>query len=184
MKILVICPTYNSENSIVKIFESFDDSFWSKIEKFLIIDNASTDRTIGIIERNQMKYGKLDLKKNIENIGYGGSIKIGMRYFLDSEYDHLLLLHSDDQTDWNRISHELISNSENLDFQITSRFDVKSNLQGYSRIRVFGNFFFNFCRIDIVSQRIYIYKYRFCSNIQNAVRRSYKRERGSYDFIF
>ncbi len=143
MKILVICPTHNSDSTIQKIIESFDDSFWNKIDQFYFIDNASIDNTLGIIEGNKIKFNKIEVKRNIENIGYGGSMKIGMKYFLDSEYDYLLLLHSDDQTDWNRISHELISNAENLDFKITSRFDVKSNIEGYSKIRVFGNLFFN-----------------------------------------
>jgi hypothetical protein len=143
VKILVICPTHNSDSTIQKIIESFDDSFWNKIDQFYFIDNASIDNTLGIIEGNKIKFNKIEVKRNIENIGYGGSMKIGMKYFLDSEYDYLLLLHSDDQTDWNRISHELISNAENLDFKITSRFDVKSNIEGYSKIRVFGNLFFN-----------------------------------------
>ena len=89
-KILSIIPTYNGKGCIYKCIESLVKS--SIKNNILIIDNASTDNTVQIINES---FKGLIIKENSENLGFGRAINLGFKYGLESGYDYFLILNQD-----------------------------------------------------------------------------------------
>lgn len=76
--------THNGEDSIEALIQSI--SFKSGI---LVIDNASTDKTVEILRKL-----KIRVVQNTTNIGYGAAINQGMAE-LSQSYTHVLVLNQD-----------------------------------------------------------------------------------------
>jgi len=75
----VIMPNYNG----VKYIEQAIDSVLNQTFKdweLIIIDDASTDTSLEIIETYLIKDKRIKLFKNIKNLGYGHSLYIGTKY--------------------------------------------------------------------------------------------------------
>ena len=92
--ISIIIPTYNEEKAIDKII--------SKIKKLrikkqlIIINDCSTDKTL----KKLKKIKNIDLINNNKNIGYGASIKKGIKR---ARYDLCLTIDADDTYPINKV---------------------------------------------------------------------------------
>ena len=146
-KNLIFVPVFNNQLQIDKILEDLKQLDPSKFDTLLIIDNNSSDSTFKIIEnkKHNFKY-KLHLIKNKKNIGLGGSFKVAINYALNNKFDYIFHYHGNSM---NSISDLLkILNEEdvysNLDFYFGSRFEKKSVVENYSKIKILGNLIFNF----------------------------------------
>lgn len=64
----------------------------NKYIDILCIDNNSGDDTCDLIE---CRYPSIDLIKNSENLGFGKANNIGLKHFLENEYDFAFLLNQD-----------------------------------------------------------------------------------------
>jgi glycosyltransferase involved in cell wall biosynthesis len=143
MKYLVVIPTYNCEKQITRVLGEFSDELISLVDKVLILDNQSTDLTKEnaqkYIDKNGLK--KFSVCKNDHNYSLGGSQKIGFKSAIDERFDYIAILHGDNQAKTEELI-GLIKAAEALpayDAIMGARFMLKSNLQGYSLIRIFGN---------------------------------------------
>lgn len=74
----VIMPAYNSEEYIVEAIVSILNQTYKNFE-FIIIDDASLDKTIDIIKNFQKKDKRIILVKNRENIGVTKSLNKTLR---------------------------------------------------------------------------------------------------------
>lgn len=74
--ITVIMPVYNSEHYIREAIESILNQTFTDFQ-FLIIDDASTDQTISII--NSYKDPRIDLIEKPKNTGYTKSLNLGLK---------------------------------------------------------------------------------------------------------
>ena len=149
MKILIVIPIRNVLHSLEIIFKDLDWSLLDKINQILFIDNLSSDGSAEFIDsiKNSSitNSNKIKLIKNSENIGYGGSIKKGIKYALENNYSHMIIQHGDNQTSTNnviKIFMDSIQNNPNK-LVLTTRFK-NSNIKEYNILRKFGNFYFNF----------------------------------------
>ena len=61
-KLNIIIPVYNCENSLIRTIKDLNNKLLTKINKILILDNNSTDKTI-ILLKNFLKKKKLLKKK-------------------------------------------------------------------------------------------------------------------------
>jgi len=91
MKVLVVIVTYNAEKYIYKCIEKLRNV--SNISEIYVIDNNSTDKTIFILEN--IEFAKITIKKQSFNLGFGGANNLGFNYFIQGEFDFLLLLNQD-----------------------------------------------------------------------------------------
>jgi glycosyltransferase involved in cell wall biosynthesis len=148
-KFIILIPVRNVDDMIVETLNQVKESYIQKNAKIILIDNKSTDNTIAAIE-NYLKNNASELDctliANEQNIGYGGSVKKGLKIAISQKYDWTIIIHGDNQTNWklvlNQFNH-LIQNKQH-DIISTTRFSSSSNISDYSKLRVAGNIFFKF----------------------------------------
>jgi glycosyltransferase involved in cell wall biosynthesis len=150
IKLNIIIPVYNCEESLIKTIKDFNNKLLSKINKILILDNNSTDRTVILLENFLKKKKKLKrkiiLKKNKQNLGYGYSIKKGFNFFINDKNNFICILHADFQQKPSIIINNFlnkINKDKTLNLILSSRFKIRSKTEKYSKIRKLGNYFFN-----------------------------------------
>ncbi len=90
MKILVIIVSYNFERWIDRCLNSLRQS--EQRADVVVIDNASQDRTVSLIES---RYPEVRLIKSKKNLGFGRANNIGMKIALEERYDTVFLLNQD-----------------------------------------------------------------------------------------
>lgn len=92
-KIAVLMPAYNANSKI----ESVIDKIPKIYDKFIVVDDKSTDNTLHVLK--QIKKSALDmiLLEHIENQGYGGAQKTLYKEALKYGFDYVVLLHDDGQ---------------------------------------------------------------------------------------
>ena len=146
-KTIVIIPIYNCENQIGRVLEKMQDIQYKNIQEVLIIDNRSIDNTVSAV-LSSLKWLNSNIKvtfiQNAQNYGFGGSMKVGFRYSKNQGYEYVVILHGDDQADIREIVPILNNNhAMNCDCILGARFMNLERLAGYSRIKTYGNLFFN-----------------------------------------
>ena len=95
IKLSIIVPAYNEENSIIKILEKVSEAEIEGVNReVIVIDDCSTDETLNLLEKNKNLYD--ELIKLPRNSGKGEAVKKGLmkasgQYILfqdaDLEYD-------------------------------------------------------------------------------------------------
>ena len=76
MKISVIIPCFNEENTIIEILKKVNNQKKNFDIEIIISDDGSTDSTINLLEKNAELYD--ELVKNKNNSGKGSAIKKGL----------------------------------------------------------------------------------------------------------
>ena len=76
-----------------------DKKIMSWIDRVIVVNNRSTDRTEEAIKDFMEKEKNLPivLLRNDENYGLGGSHKVAFHYAVENNFDYILVLHGDDQ---------------------------------------------------------------------------------------
>ena len=109
--ISIIIPVFNEEKAVAKIISKIKKI---RIKKQLIlINDCSTDKTLEKLK----KITKIDLINNNKNIGYGASIKKGIK---KAKYDLCLTIDADDTYPIHQIKN-FIKNSNNKDSLIIGK---------------------------------------------------------------
>lgn len=131
MKILVIIPAYNEEDSIYSVVTTLQNT--NPEVDYIIINDCSTDRTQSICRKNHFNYINLPV-----NLGIGGGVQTGYQYAVAHKYDIALQMDGDGQHDPQYIS-ALIQPilDGNADMVIGSRFITQDGFQS-SSIRRLG----------------------------------------------
>lgn len=95
MKVSVVIPNYNGEKYIRTCLESLRKQSYSDFET-IIIDNASKDSSLDIIER---EYPEFRLIKESTNLGFSPAVNIGIR---EANGEYVVLLNNDTEAeeDW------------------------------------------------------------------------------------
>lgn len=90
MRILVIIVSYNFERWMSRCLGSLRQS--DLRPDVVVVDNASTDRTVELIERD---YPEVRLIKSNINLGFGKANNIGLKMACEEGYDAAYLLNQD-----------------------------------------------------------------------------------------
>ena len=150
LRVGLIIPVFNVERTIVKVLERITPNFFEDISEILIIDNHSNDNTVSIIlaylNDNPEFSAYVTLIQHAENYGYGCSVKAGFEYFSTHDVSHVMLIHGDHQVDPAWLMEKLLEAMQlkpDTDLVLASRFKSESNIESYSPLRKFGNYFFN-----------------------------------------
>ena len=147
-KILLFTPMYNCEKQITRVLGQMTKEMGNYITEWIVVNNRSTDNgeqaVIDYLNTHDMPI-KVTLLRNEENYGLGGSHKVAFQYAIRNGFDYIIVLHGDDQ---GRLSDfmPLIESKkyENYDCCLGARFMKGSKLIGYNKIRIWGNYGFNF----------------------------------------
>ena len=92
LKISVIMAAYNSAKYLDESIDSILNQTFKDFE-FIIINDASTDDSLKILQRIQEKYKKIILVNNEKNIGPAASRNIGFRM---AKGKYIAILDADD----------------------------------------------------------------------------------------
>ncbi len=113
MKVLLIVPAYNEEESIVAVARSIEAAGYD----YLVINDGSTDNTERVCIENDIKHVSL-----IENLGIGGAVQTGHRYAFENGYDVDIQFDGDGQHDIDYVPALLKKIENGADLVIGSRF--------------------------------------------------------------
>ena len=146
-RILVFIPAYRCEAQLRRVIAQFDQRAQQWFDTVMVVDNRSPDRTLEVaIERGreQFTHCRFIAWRNDDNYGLGGSHKAALRYAIEQGYDHLVVLHGDDQASIADLIPQL-ERGEHLatDCLMGARFMAGSELRGYSLVRTVGNVVYN-----------------------------------------
>ncbi len=145
-KTLLFIPAYNCEKQIQRVLKRIDSRAKQVIDEIIVVNNQSTDRTEEVGSRyiEAIDGIRATMLRNRDNYGLGGSHKVAFRYALENGYDHLIVLHGDDQGDLSDLIPRLEQGEHrHVDCLLGARFHPDSELVGYSRFRTFGNKVYN-----------------------------------------
>lgn len=146
--ILLAIPAYNCENQITRVLDEIDDELLNKLKEIAVIDNGSTDNTIGRA-LDYKKIGRLGSKlhvyKNDNNYNLGGTHKVAFLYAEKTDCSHVIILHGDNQAKSNEAKLLIKFTKENPEHStvLGSRFNKDSTLIGYDKKRILGNHVLN-----------------------------------------
>lgn len=131
VKVLIIIPAYNEEESITEVVGRLTSQLSSC--DYLIINDGSRDSTLEICEEQHFQYLNLPI-----NLGIGGAVQTGYIYAKRHGYDIAVQMDGDGQHDITYLDHMLKPLLEDkADIVIGSRFLEKEGFQS-SRIRRVG----------------------------------------------
>lgn len=120
MKVLMIVPAYNEEDSIIRTCNMLKNKVLSNgiILDYIVVNDGSTDSTREVLLKNNIKF--IDL---VCNLGIGGAVQAGYKYALKYGYDIAIQFDGDGQHDINYVE-ALIKPIINMEanFSIGSRF--------------------------------------------------------------
>lgn len=157
-KILVFIPAYNCEKQIVRVLSQFDDEVLEFVSRIIVVNNRSTDNTEMVVAAFIKQHPEIPVKlfRNRENYGLGGSHKVAFDYAMKNGFDHVIVLHGDDQGS----IHDFLPMLQRgyyrkHDCILGARFMKGSRLEGYSAFRTFGNVVYDFLFAAVVRKRIY-----------------------------
>lgn len=141
MKILIIIPAYNEQDSIFNVIRDIE-KFCPYADK-IVINDASTDRTKEILETYKIDY--LDLPVNL---GIGGGVQTGYIYAYENGYDIAIQMDGDGQHCASELYKILVPIQEDMaDIVIGSRFIENKGFQSTFMRRI---------GIGILSKMVYI----------------------------
>lgn len=131
MNIYIIIVTYNAENWLnISIGSVYNQNY-----TILVIDNASSDKTVEIIKQN---YSKVLLVESKENLGFGKANNIGLNIAMENNADSVLLLNQDAWVETDTINKLVNTQLQHPDFWIltplqrhSKRKCIEENFQKY-----------------------------------------------------
>jgi len=155
-RMMIFIPVFNCQKQIPRVLAKIDKRVQEYVHEVVIVDNRSSDNTINeAISASETLGIKVTVLRNLQNYNLGGSIKCAFLYALEKKYDYMITLHGDDQADI-RDFLPVFETGEHInnDIVIGARFHPKSNLQGYSLVRILGNRALNFVCAIINRRRV------------------------------
>ena len=75
MKLSVIVPVYNEQNTVEKLLEKLNKV--KQVKEIIVVNDGSTDNTAKILEKLVKKYKKIQTFHQ-ENQGKGGAVRVGL----------------------------------------------------------------------------------------------------------
>jgi glycosyltransferase involved in cell wall biosynthesis len=150
---------YNCANQIGRVVSQVERAVAAGVDlAVLLIDNRSRDDTLEMA-RTALARAALPeawLLQNNDNYGLGGSHKVAFGFARDHGFDHLIVLHGDDQGSLADILPLLAAGEHVLtDALLGARFQPGARLQGYSRLRTVANHVFNAIFSIVAGRRLY-----------------------------
>ena len=92
MRVLVMIPAYNEQDSILTVIKNLHDA--QPGYDYIVINDCSTDRTRQLLDESNARYISLPI-----NLGIGGGVQTGYKYALQEGYDIAVQMDGDGQHD-------------------------------------------------------------------------------------
>jgi dolichol-phosphate mannosyltransferase len=138
LKALVIVPTYNERENISR----FLDEVLKKGVDVLVVDDASPDRTAGVVKDHPMFGKRVHLIERPKKLGLGSAYVEGFRWALAMGYDPILEMDADFSHNPDDIP-RMIDMSRQYDLVIGSRYVAGANVVNWPLRRLLLSYFAN-----------------------------------------
>lgn len=140
MRVLMIIPAYNEENSIVSTVQSLSKAnLKGDTLDYVIINDGSKDNTKKVCEENKLNFVNLPV-----NLGIGGAVQTGYKYALEHDYDVAIQFDGDGQHDAAYIKNLVNEIKNGADIAIGSRYVAELSEFKSTFIRRIGIKFLSF----------------------------------------
>jgi glycosyltransferase involved in cell wall biosynthesis len=98
-KVVIYVPAYNAASTLPQILERIPAGVREKVHELLVIDDHSEDNTylVAVGYREVQGLHNLQVIRNTEKVGYGGSQKIAYRRAIEQGLAGVVMLHGDAQ---------------------------------------------------------------------------------------
>jgi glycosyltransferase involved in cell wall biosynthesis len=98
-KIGILIVAYNAVTTLSKVLDRIPKEVYEEIDEIAVFDDASQDETymLSMGYKALKQLSKLKIYLNEKNLGYGGNQKRGFGYFIENDFDVVVLLHGDGQ---------------------------------------------------------------------------------------
>jgi glycosyltransferase involved in cell wall biosynthesis len=134
--VCVVVPAYNEETQIQKVVDTMPDF----IDKIVIIDDCSKDKTVEEVKRLQSLNDKIILIEHRENQGVGGAIASGYKWARDNQIDAAVVMAGDAQMDPADLPNLLDPVVEGrVDYSKGNRLLSGDAYKNIPKVRYFGN---------------------------------------------
>lgn len=177
-KVVIVMPAYNVEKTLLDTYNDIPKKFRKYI---ILMDNKSTDRTLDVVSKLNIK-----VIKNKSNLGYGGNQKKGYSEALKLKPDVVAMLHPDHQYSplyLDNLTKPIIEGE--YDFVFGSRMHSKENALkgGMPSFRYYTNRFFCVLQNLLLGAHFSEYFSGFRAYSSNVLK-TVPFEKFSNDFIF
>lgn len=137
---LVIIPTYNEKENIVKIIRkvmSFDEAF-----EVLVVDDGSPDGTAGLVKDMQTAFpNRLHIEERVGKLGLGTAYIHGFKWALARDYAYIFEMDADFSHNPADLSRLLAACRNGADMAIGSRYIKGVNVVNWPMSRVLMSYF-------------------------------------------
>jgi glycosyltransferase involved in cell wall biosynthesis len=98
-KVVIYVPAYNAAATLPRVLDRIPLDIRSKVHEILVVDNHSEDNTYLVAAGYREVKGLYNLQviRNDQNLGYGGSQKLAYRRAIDQSLGGVAMLHGDAQ---------------------------------------------------------------------------------------
>jgi len=147
MRVIVIVPAYNCERTIQKVIADLNNHF---VDKILIIDDGSSDRTVELAR--QMKTAGIS---HVRNYGLGCALRTGFKEALRQKFDLILTFDGDGQhlaSDIKKVK-KAFERNPSADLVIGSRLKDRKHWSKFPRHRLWGNLILTWLTNRAIGQR-------------------------------
>jgi glycosyltransferase involved in cell wall biosynthesis len=155
---LLFIPVYNCERQIPRVITQLTPEVRALLTEVVIVNNRSTDgsQAAAIAALRNLPELPAKVLLNDENYGLGGSHKVAFEYALANGFDYCIVLHGDDQGDICDLAPLIRAGAHRqVECLLGARFMGGSRLEGYSKLRTFGNHVFNLIYSLAAGRRIH-----------------------------
>ena len=156
-RMAIYIPAFNAASTLPHVLERIPPAIKERVDEIFIVDNNSTDHThlvaLGYKHLHQMH--NLEIIRNPENVGYGGSQKIAYRRCIDRGYRCVAMLHGDAQ-----YAPELLEYllgpilTDEADMVFGSRMSGNPRAGGMPLVRYWGNRFLTTAQNLLLGSRL------------------------------
>lgn len=135
----VVIPCYNEEKMITQTIKKIPEY----IDHIIAVNDASTDNTIGVLNKLKKQYSKLIIVDNKVNQGVGGALITGYDYAIkNTKATAIGIVAGDDQFDSSYLKAMLDDFiDQSADYVKASRFFHREAFKTMPKYRQFGNIF-------------------------------------------
>ncbi|MBF0572529.1 MAG: glycosyltransferase family 2 protein [Desulfamplus sp.] len=134
--VCVVVPCHNEETQIANVIKTMPEY----IDKIVVIDDKSSDKTINVIIECQKINQKVELIALRINQGVGGAIAQGYKYARDNNFDLAVVMAGDGQMNPDDLPALLDPVAENIaDYSKGNRLFTGEAFKKIPKIRYFGN---------------------------------------------
>jgi glycosyltransferase involved in cell wall biosynthesis len=156
-KSAIYIPAFNAATTLPKVLERIPQILVDSVEEIFVVDNNSPDNThlVAVGYRAEEGMHNLQVIRNEENVGYGGSQKIAYSRCIERGYKFVAMLHGDAQYAPEYLEHlmEPIINGE-ADMVFGSRMLGDPVKGGMPLHRYLGNKFLTFVQNRLLGSNL------------------------------